>query len=246
VTSGSISGRHVLVIGASSGIGAAFARSCLESGAHVVVSARRAENLAATVRDFAFGHVAPGDATSGEDMKRVAETARDAIGEIDLMLYAAGFGVLQPLEETEIDTWQAVYAANVIGANLATAAVLPHLSDQGVCAYLSSRTTGDANALFASYSASKAALDQCIRTWRTERSDHRFVRVVMGNTQPTEFANHMGVDLLGAALRAWEIQAIPGGMMDVHDLAGAMKLAFGGILDHPEIDQPDLRFDARP
>jgi len=246
VTSHLISGRKILVIGASSGIGAAFARSCLESGAHVVVSARRADHLAVTVRGFSLGHVAPGDATSSDDMRRVAEAAHDAIGEIDLMLYAAGFGVLQPLEATEIDTWQAVYAANVIGANLATAAVLPHLSRDGACAYLSSRTTGDANAMFATYSASKAALDQCIRTWRSERADHRFVRVVMGNTQPTEFANHMGADLLDAALRAWEIQAIPGGMMDVHDLAGAMKLAFAGILDHPDIDQPDLRFDARP
>jgi len=246
VSPGSLDGRRVLVIGASSGIGAAFARSCLDSGAHVVVSARRAERLAATIVGFTRGHSEPGDATSPNEMHRVAEAAHEVMGGVDLMLYAAGFGVLQPLAATDTDTWQSVYAANVIGANLATAAMLPHVGRQCVFAYLSSRTTGDANALFASYSASKAALDQCIRTWRVEQPDHRFVRIVMGNTQPTEFVDHMGSDLLDPALRAWEDQSIPGGMMEVDDLARAMTQAFAGILDHPEIYQPELRFDARP
>ncbi len=245
MTSGSLRGRRVLVIGASSGIGAAFARSCLDCGAQVVVNARRVDRLTTVVDGFAMGHVAPGDATSRDDMDRVANSAVDTMGGIDLMLYAAGFGVLQPLEATDLHTWQTIYATNVIGANLATAAVLPHLDRGGAVAYLSSRATGDANALFASYTASKAALDQCIRTWRVEHPDHRFVRVVMGNTQPTEFADRMGLDLIGSALEAWDRQAIPGGMMEVSDVGDAMTQAFAGLLDHPEIDQPELRFDAR-
>jgi len=246
VSSDLLRGRRVLVIGASSGIGAAFARSCLDTGARVVVSARRVDRLSLAVEGFAMGHVAPGDATSRQDMDRVANSAVAVMGGIDLMLYAAGFGVLQPLDATDPDTWQAIYATNVIGANLATAAVLPHLDRGGAVAYLSSRATGDANALFASYTASKAALDQCIRTWRVEHPDHRFVRVVMGNTHPTEFADRMGFDLIGSALEAWDRQAIPGGMMEVGDVADAMTQAFAGLLDHPGIDLPELRFDARP
>lgn len=241
----SLAGRRVLVVGASSGIGAAFAKAALNEGADVTVSARRREMLEALVADADRGHVAVGDAASASDMAAVAAAANDAMGGIDLLLYAAGYGVLQAMVDTDADVWTDVYRVNVVGANLATAATLEHLDPNGVVAFLSSRTVIDASALFTSYAASKAALDQCIRAWRIEHPDRRFTRVVMGNCQPTEFANQMGFDLLGDALEAWQKQAIPGGMMHVDDVALALVRALGVSLDHPDIDSSELQFDAR-
>ena len=240
-----LEGRRVLVIGASSGIGAATARAVVEAGGDVTVSARRLDMLEDLVRHMGTGHAVAGDATSIDDARAVADRAAELMGGIDLMVYVAGFGVLQRLRDTDPDTWQRVFAVNVIGANLAAAAALDHVGRDGIIAFMSSRTTIDSNAYFASYSSTKAALDQCIRTWRVEHPDRRFVRIVMGNTQPTEFANQMGFELLGPALEAWGRQAVPGGMMHTDDVSRLLVKKLALALDHPEIDSSEMQFDAR-
>ena len=242
---GLLSGRRVLVVGASSGLGAAFAKAAVSQEAIVTVSARRSDRLEDLVEEMGSGFAVSGDATLPEDAKRVAQSAADAMGGIDLMFYVAGYGVLQPIGETDPDVWTDVYQVNVLGANLAASAALDHMDRDGICAFMSSRTVGDANALFGSYSASKAALDQCIRTWRVEHPDRRFIRVVMGNSQPTEFANQMGLDLLGDALEAWQQQAIPSAMTDADDVGLLLAQSFGVALDHPDIDSSELKLDAR-
>ena len=242
---GLLSGRRVLVVGASSGLGAAFAKAAVSQEAIVTVSARRSDRLQDLVEEMGSGFAVAGDATLPEDAKRVAQSAADAMGGIDLMFYVAGYGVLQPIGETNPDVWTDVYRVNVLGANLAASAALDHMDRDGICAFMSSRTVGDANALFGSYSASKAALDQCIRTWRVEHPDRRFIRVTMGNSQPTEFANQMGLDLLGDALEAWQQQAIPSAMTDADDVGLLLAQSFGVALDHPDIDSSELKLDAR-
>ncbi|NNE73593.1 MAG: SDR family oxidoreductase [Acidimicrobiales bacterium] len=245
MTEGPLAGRRVLVVGASSGIGAALAKAVVMAGGDVCVSARRAEKLQAVIDGIGAGHAVPGDATSPDDARRVAAAAAEAMGGLDLMVYVAGYGVLQPQVETDPEVWGKLFAVNVFGANLAAAAALNHMDRDGVCAFVSSRTVEDANALFGSYSASKAALDQCIRTWRVEHPDRRFVRIVMGNCQPTDFAEHMGYELLGDALHAWAEQAIPGGMMHVDDVGEALARSLAVVLDHPDIDASELKLDAR-
>ena len=148
---GALSDRRVLVIGASSGLGAAFARAASAEGADVTVSARRGDRLDQLVEQMGTGTAVVGDATIPEDAVRVAKTAADAMGGIDLMFYVAGYGVLQPISETDPDVWANVYRVNVLVANLAASAALGHMNRDGICAFMSSRTVGDANALFGSY-----------------------------------------------------------------------------------------------
>ena len=236
----------MLVVGASSGIGAALARAVAAGGGQVAVSARRSDRLEELVAQMGTGYAVPGDATDPDDARRVADAAATALGGLDLMVYVAGYGVLQPLVETDPDTWTDVFRVNVVGANLAAAAALDHLGPDGIAAFVSSRTVDDANPMFATYSATKAALDQCIRVWRHEHPDRRFVRIVMGNTAPTEFADHMRPERLGEALEAWQGLGIPGGMMDVDDVGRALAAALAVALAHPGIDSSEIRFDARP
>ena len=236
----------MLVVGASSGIGAALARAVAAGGGQVAVSARRSDRLEELVAQMGTGYAVPGAATDPAAAPRVADAAAAALGGLDLMVYVAGYGVLQPLVETDPDTWTDVFRVNVVGANLAAAAALDHLGPDGIAAFVSSRTVDDANPMFATYSATKAALDQCIRVWRHEHPDRRFVRIVMGNTAPTEFADHMRPERLGEALEAWQGLGIPGGMMDVDDVGRALAEALAVALDHPGIDSSEIRFDARP
>jgi NAD(P)-dependent dehydrogenase (short-subunit alcohol dehydrogenase family) len=238
--------RRVLVVGASSGIGAATAKAVVAAGGDVTVSARREDALRELVSDMGAGHVAAGDASVRADAERVAAEAATAMGGLDLMVYVAGYGPLQKIADCDVDLWADVYRVNVGGANLAASAALQHMDRDGICAFVSSRTVEDANPFFGAYSASKAALDQCIRIWRLEHRDRRFVRIVMGNTGPTDFANNMGdMELLGEALEEWGRHAIPGGMMDVDDVGAAMVESLAVALAHPEIDASELKLDAR-
>lgn len=233
-TGGPVHGRRVLVVGASSGIGAAAA-----------AAARRADRLEALAAEIGGAHVLPGDPADPEAAKSIVNRAAEQLGGLDLVLYAAGFGVLAPLAECDPETWQSIYGVNLIGANLVAGAAIDHLELGGIMAFVSSRTVEDANGLFSPYAASKAALDHCIRTWRVEHPDRRFVRIVMGNCQPTEFADHMGLELIGDALALWQAQGIPGGLMHVDDVAACLMETLAVSLDHPSIDASEIKLDAR-
>ena len=244
-SSENMDGKRVLVVGASSGIGAAVARAAVRAGALVTVSARRENLLHELVAEAGGGHVVAGDASVAEDAARIVGGAVEVMGGLDLVVYVAGYGVLQPLANSDAEVWGDVYRVNVIVANLIAGQAVPQMDRSGIVAFVSSRTVEDANALFSSYSASKAALDQCIRTWRVEHPERRFVRVVMGNCAPTEFANHMNAELIGEALETWVRQGIPGGIMQVDDVAEALLETLSVGLRHPDIDLPELKMDAR-
>jgi NAD(P)-dependent dehydrogenase (short-subunit alcohol dehydrogenase family) len=198
------------------------------------------------VSDMGSGTPIEGDAIIPEDVQRIVSQAAATMGGLDLVIYAAGYGVLQPLVNCNPEDWSSVHSVNVIGANLVAGASLEHLSQDGVIAFLSSRTAEDNSAFFSPYSSSKAALDHCIRTWRIEHPDRRFIRVTIGNCAPTEFGNHMGDAMIGKALKAWEKQGIYGGLMMVDDVAEAILESLAVSLAHPEINLPELRLDARP
>ena len=242
-----LDGRRILVVGASSGIGAALGEAAVRAGASVAVSARRQERLDELVSAWGGGVAIGADATDPAAVDRMVDAAADALGGLDLVVYVAGYGFLARLEDTDPDAWINVFRVNVIGGNLVAGAALRHVSADGAIAFISSRTVQDVNAFFLPYSSSKAALDQCIRGWRVEHPDRRFIRVVMGNAQPTEFANHMGdMELLGEALGRWSTQGIDNvNMMETTEVGVALADAFAAVLDHPTVDSSELQFDAR-
>ena len=167
---GSLDGRRVLVVGASSGIGAALAAAVVRVGGDVAVSARRADRLEELVDLIGAGHPVAGDATDPDDAARVAREAYAAMGGLDLLVYVAGFGVLQPLRETDPETWIDVYRTNVIGANLTAAAALDHMDRNGICAFVSSRTVEDANAYFIEHEWSRVARPGAVSRSRSGHS----------------------------------------------------------------------------
>lgn len=241
-------GRRVLVVGASAGIGAAVGEAVAEAGGKVVISARRQDRLDGLVRSWGSGAAVAADVTDAASVRSMVETAGRILGGLDLVVYVAGFGFLQPLAETDPERWVDIFRVNVIGANLVAGAALDRLDSNGATAFVSSRTVDDANAYFSPYSASKAALDQCIRTWRIEHPERRFVRVVMGNAQPTEFADRMGAGdaMLKRALSRWIEQGINvSHMMETMQAARALVDALASVLGHPEVDSSELKLDAR-
>lgn len=237
---------RVLVAGASSGIGAALTTELTSRGARVVACARRADRLAELTAAAGGGHSVVADLTVADDCDRVLRTVDAELGGLDALVYAAGVGTMAPLADNDPDAWQRDYAVNVIGANILTARALPHLADTGIAAYISSRSTEDSHWGLSSYAASKAALDQSIRSWRVEHRDKRFLRIQMGNTVGTEFGEHLDPAVTEHAMSHWPGQGIDLGFMEVADVAGALADVLGTALAHPALDIREYQLDGRP
>lgn len=98
-------GKVVVVTGASSGLGVAFAQAFAEAGADLVLGARRADRLDATksmVEGLGRKAIAvPTDVTSPESCTALAQAAIDEFGRLDVLINNAGIGTAVPaLKET--------------------------------------------------------------------------------------------------------------------------------------------------
>lgn len=115
-------GRHALVTGGGSGIGAATARALAAEGAKLSLLGRRPEPLAA-LADETAATAMPCDVTDRGDMARAFAEARDANGPIDLLILNAGIGDSAPFQRTKREAWDRIIATNLTalfdGAQLA-------------------------------------------------------------------------------------------------------------------------------
>ncbi len=236
---------RLLVVGASSGIGRAFARHTIAMGSDVCVAARRHDKLVELCTEAGGGHAIAGDATDSDDARRIVATAGERLGGLDLVLYAAGTTAVRPIAEIDPEAWRRDYDVNVIGATLIAAAALPVLAPDGLIAFLSSEAAGETRWGMSSYAASKTALDTTIRAWRHEHPERRFQRIVMGATMPTGFADQFDMDVLTVALDRWASSGISMTAMDTDDVGRQLAELIAVMLAHPGIDIPDLCFDPR-
>ena len=128
-----LEGRHALVTGAGSGIGAVIATALVEAGARVTLAGRRAEPLEAlAARLGPSACVADGfDVTDEIAIDNGVKTARAAFGPIDILVNNAGEAPSAPFEKTSLETWNRVLAVDLTGVFLVTQATLPDLKSYG-------------------------------------------------------------------------------------------------------------------
>lgn len=244
-------GRAVLVVGASAGIGRAFAATAARAGAAVVLSARRPDRLADAVASAAAegeagarGGTAEGvvaDACDAGDCDRLVREAVALVGPLDLVLYSAGSAPLRALVDTDADAWQGVLATNVVGANQVIRAAVPRMAPGGVVAVLSSEAAHIPRYGLGAYGASKAAMEASIRTWRIEHPGLRFASVVVGQTFPTEFGDGFEADVLAAAFEHWGRHGLlQSEFMTPEGVAGVLASTLATALTHPEVGVEDL------
>jgi 3-hydroxy acid dehydrogenase / malonic semialdehyde reductase len=130
-----ITGRHVLITGASSGIGAACARRFAAAGAHVILWARRADRLAALADELESAHgravrTATIDVRDRAAVFELAGGLADAVPHI--LINNAGLASgLQPFHESDPDDWDVMIDTNVKGLLNVTRAIMPLMTRAG-------------------------------------------------------------------------------------------------------------------
>ena len=116
-----------VVTGASSGIGAATARSLAADGWDVVVGARRLDRLEALAAEIG-GRAHPLDVTDAASVDAFVA----AVPECRLLVNNAGGALgLNPVAEADEDEWRTMYDTNVLGVLRVTKGLLPALEASG-------------------------------------------------------------------------------------------------------------------
>ncbi|MGE3066354.1 MAG: SDR family NAD(P)-dependent oxidoreductase [Hyphomicrobiaceae bacterium] len=92
--------KSALIVGAGSGISAAFARRVAAAGYRVALSGRRPEKVAALAREIDAMVIAC-DASDPDDVSRLFSEVDDKLGALDLVLYNASYRVRGPFLELD-------------------------------------------------------------------------------------------------------------------------------------------------
>ncbi len=115
-----LSGRVALVTGASSGLGAQFARVLAKAGAGVALAGRRVERLktlrAEIEAEGGDAHVVPMDVTDHDGIRSGIAHTETEMGTIDILVNNSGVATTQRLVETTPDDFDYVFDVNVRGA----------------------------------------------------------------------------------------------------------------------------------
>ena len=125
-----LAGRHALVTGAGSGIGAAIARALVRDGARVTLAGRRRDPLEALADELGRDKtcVADGfDVTNADAIAVGLDRARAAFGPVQILVNNAGEAPSASFEKTSLEMWSHVMAVDLTGVFLVTQAVLPDL-----------------------------------------------------------------------------------------------------------------------
>jgi 3-oxoacyl-[acyl-carrier protein] reductase len=208
----SIAGRSVIVTGASKGIGKGIARLFASKGAKVLFAARnlaQAQSAADEIR--IAGGVASAvaaDVCVPGDNVRMARTATERYGGIDILCCNAGIFPAAALGEMSVTDWNQVLDTNLKGTFLSVDACLPALKATGKGRIVAiSSITGPITGYpgWSHYAASKAGQLGFIRTAAIELAPHQItINAVLPGNIRTE-----GVEALGEEYMASMTSAIP-------------------------------------
>ncbi len=201
----SLAGRAVVVTGGSRGIGKGIARVFVRAGANVLIAARDETALAAAAAELAQegdGELVTvsADVARVADCRRIAATASQRFGGIDVLCANAGILPNTPLAEMTEEDIDLVLACNLKGTMFAVQACMPALEASGRGrVVLTSSITGPITGYpgWSHYGASKAAQLGFLRTAAIELAPKRItMNAVLPGSILTDALADLGEDFL--------------------------------------------------
>ncbi|HEY0419923.1 MAG TPA: SDR family NAD(P)-dependent oxidoreductase, partial [Acetobacteraceae bacterium] len=124
-------GRHALVTGGGSGIGAAIARALTGAGARVTVLGRREAPLRAMLQSGDAAAIQQADVTDAAALRGAIARAETELGPAAILVNNAGAAESAPFARTTRALWDRMLAVNLSAAFEATQALLPRMSGRG-------------------------------------------------------------------------------------------------------------------
>lgn len=153
-------GAHAIVTGGGSGIGRAIAIALADTDWKVTIIGRNGDRLAEVASARPGLHAQTCDITDEAAVSSAVEKAEARNGSVALLVNCAGTVQTAPLEKTEIDTWNALWQINVLGAVHMSKAVLPGMRqlNSGHIVNIASTASLKGYAYTSAYTATKHAL----------------------------------------------------------------------------------------
>ncbi|WP_301359658.1 SDR family oxidoreductase [Stutzerimonas nitrititolerans] len=210
-----ISGKIILITGASSGIGEATARLLAHQGAQVVLGARRVERLQALAGQI---NQAGGtalfrrlDVTSREDTQAFVDYACQQFGRVDVIINNAGVMPLSRLDALKLDEWNRMIDVNIRGVLHGIAAGLPLMQRQGGGQFINIASIGAyaVSPTAAVYCATKYAVRAISEGLRQEVGGDIRVTLISPGVTESELAESITEEGAKATMADFRRVAIP-------------------------------------
>ena len=186
-----------VVTGGSRGIGLAIARTLLQRGARVAITATSEERLREAIDDLGKGasrssvlSVRADVRTYGE-VEQAFQAVAQTFGGIDIVVNNAGVGIFRPVAELTIEEWKRMIDTNVSGVFHGCRAAVPHLQARGGGWVINVSSLSGTNPFAdgAAYCASKAAVNAFTEAFMQEvRQDGIRVAYVAPGSVRTGFS----------------------------------------------------------
>jgi NAD(P)-dependent dehydrogenase (short-subunit alcohol dehydrogenase family) len=170
-----LSGKVALITGGSKGLGKAMARGLAEAGADIVISSRHEEELRPTLDEILTatgrrGRYVVADMGRRPEAERLARTALEEMGRVDILINNAGTNVPQMIDEITDADWDRVLEINLNSIMALTRALVPQMKARrwGRIVNISSIMGYVSKEGRTAYTATKAALIGITRTHALE------------------------------------------------------------------------------
>jgi NAD(P)-dependent dehydrogenase (short-subunit alcohol dehydrogenase family) len=189
-----LTGKTVIVTGASSGIGEATVRLLQAAGAKPVLAARRADRLAVLSAELGGALAVPTDVTDPAQVRGLVAATLDRHERIDGLVNNVGASLHGALAEVDPAEYLKILDVNVVSLLTTTQAVLSAMREQGFgrIVNISSGSTRFVRPGDGAYVATKSAVNMLSAVFRAElASDGIAVSLLLPSFTATEFGDGM-------------------------------------------------------
>ena len=170
-----------LVTGGTNGIGLAIAKTLADAGTRVAITGRN-EGRFADARKAVDALVIQADVSNEADVERTYREVLQKFGHLDILVNNAGVGVIKPLVDMDLASFERVFATNVTGAMLMAREAAKHFIERksGNIINIGSTAGVRGAAKGTAYYGTKFALRGMTECWRAELRPYN-VRVMLVN-----------------------------------------------------------------
>lgn len=187
--------KNVLIVGATGGIGSESAKLIKGSNANVFITGRDAAKLneVANSLHIPSAQVFVMDITNPKEVERVAEEIHQSVGQLDILVNAAGIGIIKQLDKLTYDDFYTTIDVNLKGTFHLLKAFLPPMKSakKGLIINIPGVLGKTPMVGAGAYSASKYGINGLVKSVREElrRTEVRITNIYLGGVDTPFWEN---------------------------------------------------------